>query len=90
MAVRITLRRRRLGEATVSVHVLLGGLTICRCCRCCVHSLGSILKERTLSAGKLDEIKIKANILDAFRPAKIEEKVEIETGATEEVHRDEL
>ena len=56
--------------------------------------LGSILKKRTLSAGKLDEIKVKANILDAFRPAKVEEKAgaEAETGteATEEVHRDEL
>ncbi|KAM5543624.1 hypothetical protein V8D89_002875 [Ganoderma adspersum] len=50
--------------------------------------LGSILKKRTLAAGKLDEIKIKANILDAFRPAKVEEKVEAE--AAEEVHRDEL
>ena len=90
MAARITSRRRRLGEVTVSGHVLLGGLTICRCCCCCVHSLGLILKKRTLSAGKLDEIRIKVNILDAFHPAKIEEKAEIETRATEEVHRDEL
>ena len=28
----------------------------------------SILKKRTLSAQKLDEIKIKANILGAFKP----------------------
>ena len=54
------------------------------------YSLQSILKKRTLSAGKLDEIKIKANILGAFRPAKVEEKVEAETESTEEVHRDEL
>ena len=75
-----------------------GKLPIVACCVTCgwggsltgCHSLGSILKKRTLAAGKLDEIKIKANILDAFRPAKVEEKVEAETEATEEVHRDEL
>ena len=41
-------------------------------------SLASILQKRTLSSGKLDEIKIKANILGAFRPTveKTEEVVE--------------
>ena len=72
----------------------VGGLTVCRyCCCCACSSLGSILKKRTLSAGKLDKIKIKASILGAFRPAKVEKKAEAETeneiGATEEVHRDE-
>nr|VWO94164.1 Thioredoxin 1 (Trx-1) [Ganoderma boninense] len=52
--------------------------------------LGSILKKRTLAAGKLDEIKIKANILDAFRPIKVEETAEAETETAEEAHRDEL
>ena len=33
-----------------------------------LHRLASILAKRTLSPGKLDEIKIKANILGAFRP----------------------
>ena len=56
----------------------------------CSCSLASILQKRTLAPGKLDEIKIKANILGAFRPAKVEEKVEAETEAPEEVHRDEL
>ncbi|KAI1787964.1 protein disulfide isomerase [Ganoderma leucocontextum] len=56
--------------------------------------LASILQKRTLSAGKLDEIKIKANILGAFRPAKVEEtaeaETETETEAAGEVQRDEL
>ena len=38
--------------------------------------LESILKKRTLSAAKLDEVKIKANILKTFLPAPPEEKVE--------------
>ena len=32
------------------------------------RSLQSILKKRNLSPAKLDEVKIKANILGAFRP----------------------
>lgn len=39
-------------------------LTICAV----LCSLASILTKRTLAPGKLDEIKIKANILGAFRP----------------------
>lgn len=43
--------------------------------------MASILQKRTLSAQKLDEIKIKANILSAFKSAEdvveeIKEKVE--------------
>ena len=50
--------------------------------------MASILEKRTLAAAKLDEIKIKANILGAFRP--IVEKAEeaIEDAQTEK--RDEL
>ncbi|KAH9887948.1 protein disulfide isomerase [Cubamyces lactineus] len=50
------------------------------------NRLGTILQKRTLSPGKLDEIKIKANILGAFRPAvqKVEETTEDET----EIKRD--
>ena len=50
------------------------------------YSLGKILQKRTLAPGKLDEIKIKANILGAFRPAaqKVEETTEDET----EIKRD--
>ena len=42
------------------------------------YRLSSILQKRTLSDTKLDEIKIKANILSAFHPVqeKSEEKVE--------------
>ncbi|TBU28011.1 protein disulfide isomerase [Dichomitus squalens] len=47
--------------------------------------LASILQKRTLSPGKLDEIKIKANILGAFRPATVEE-----VAAEDEHSRDEL
>ena len=49
-------------------------------------SLASILSKRTLAPGKLDEIKIKANILGAFRP--VVEKAE-EAQAEAET-RDEL
>lgn len=54
---------------------------------CVVCSLATILQKRTLAPGKLDEIKIKANILGAFRPivAKVEEAVE---EAKEEIKRD--
>ncbi|KAI0330762.1 protein disulfide isomerase [Cubamyces sp. BRFM 1775] len=50
------------------------------------NRLGTILQKRTLSPGKLDEIKIKANILGAFRPIvqKVEETTEDET----EIKRD--
>lgn len=50
-------------------------------------SLATILQKRTLAPGKLDEIKIKANILGAFRPivAKVEEVVE---EAKEDIKRD--
>lgn len=50
-------------------------------------SLATILQKRTLAPGKLDEIKVKANILGAFRPvvAKVEEAVE---EAKEEIKRD--
>ncbi|KAI0760751.1 hypothetical protein C8Q74DRAFT_1451600 [Fomes fomentarius] len=49
--------------------------------------LSSILAKRTLSPAKLDEIKVKANILGAFRPP-VEPVVEETT--EEEVKRDEL
>ncbi|KAH9848773.1 protein disulfide isomerase [Lenzites betulinus] len=49
--------------------------------------LANILQKRTLSPGKLDEIKIKANILGAFRP--IVEKIEETTEEVkEEIKRD--
>ena len=48
------------------------------------------MTKRTLSPAKLDEIKIKANILDAFRPVKVEETAEAKTETAEEAHRDEL
>ena len=51
-----------------------------------LRSLASILSKRTLAPGKLDEIKIKANILGAFRP--VVEKAE-EAQAEAET-RDEL
>ena len=47
--------------------------------------MASILQKRTLSPGKLDEIKIKANILGAFRPAAVEE-----AAVEDEPPRDEL
>ena len=50
----------------------------------CVDRLSSILTKRTLSPGKLDEIKIKANILGAFRPA----VVPVEEDADQEIGRD--
>ena len=48
-----------------------GGLraVLTRAFAVCVDRLSSILTKRTLSPGKLDEIKIKANILGAFKPA---------------------
>ena len=55
-------------------------LTICAV----LCSLASILTKRTLAPGKLDEIKIKANILGAFRP--VVEKAE----EAEAEKRDEL
>ena len=57
-------------------------LTICAVLR----SLASILSKRTLAPGKLDEIKIKANILGAFRPAVV--PVEEEEEADQEIGRD--
>ena len=39
-----------------------------------LNSLQSILKKRTLSPQKLDEVKIKANILSTFKT--VEEKIE--------------
>ena len=39
-------------------------------------SLSSILKKRNLSPQKLDEIKVKANILASFAAKKIEEFIE--------------
>ena len=50
-------------------------------------SLSSILTKRTLSPAKLDEIKIKANILGAFVPPVNETEEET---AEDEVKRDEL
>ena len=41
----------------------------------CFFSLESILKKRTLSEAKLDEIKIKFNILRAFAPQTEEENI---------------
>ncbi len=46
-------------------------------------SLATILKKRTLLPSKLDEIQVKANILNAFR--KIEEKLEEAEAKAEEV-----
>ena len=58
-------------------------LTICAV----LCSLASILTKRTLAPGKLDEIKIKANILGAFKPAPVvpveEAKEEISHDAAE-------
>ena len=51
------------------------------------YSLSSILTKRTLSPAKLDEIKIKANILGAFVPPVNETEEET---AEDEVKRDEL
>ena len=64
-----------------------GGLRVVLTCSpvLCVDSLSSILTKRTLSPGKLDEIKIKANILGAFRPAVV--PVE-EEDADQEIGRD--
>jgi len=45
--------------------------------------LATILKKRTLSPSKLDEIQVKANILNAFR--KVEEKLEEAEAKAEEV-----
>ena len=47
-------------------------------------SLASILQKRTRAPGKLDEIKIKANILGAFKSAPV---VPVEE-AKEEIARD--
>ena len=44
--------------------------------------MASILKKRTVTPQKLDEVKIKANILGAFKP--IEEKVEEAAAKLEE------
>ncbi|KAI0765904.1 protein disulfide isomerase [Trametes elegans] len=49
--------------------------------------LASILQKRTLSPGKLDEIKIKANILGAFRPI-VEKAEEVVEEVKEEIKRD--
>lgn len=38
------------------------------------HSLASILKKRTLAPAKLDEIKIKSNILRAFGEKPVEDQ----------------
>lgn len=53
------------------------------------YSLSSILAKRTMAPAKLDELKIKANILAAFAEKKIEEIVE-EITNTEEVRHEEL
>ena len=45
--------------------------------------LGSILSKRTLAPAKLDEVKIKANILSAFKA--VEEKIEEVKEEAEEV-----
>ncbi len=37
------------------------------------YSLASILQKRVLSSAKLDEIKVKANVLAAFAAEKVEE-----------------
>ena len=46
--------------------------------------LASILKKRTLSDAKLDEIKIKANILASFAEKKVAEAVEAAAEKVEE------
>ncbi|TFK85989.1 protein disulfide isomerase [Polyporus arcularius HHB13444] len=54
--------------------------------------LASILSKRTLAPAKIDEIKIKANILGAFKPVveKADEKIDEAEAEAEEVQRDEL
>ncbi|TFY67764.1 hypothetical protein EVG20_g3826 [Dentipellis fragilis] len=47
--------------------------------------LASIIKKRTLSPAKLDEIKVKANVLAAFTAEKVEEAAEAFERATEEL-----
>ena len=49
----------------------------------CLFRLGSILSKRTLAPAKLDEVKIKANILSAFKA--VEEKIEEVKEEAEEV-----
>lgn len=51
--------------------------------RSLVHSLASILQKKTLAPRKLDEIKIKANILAAFVEEKAEQAGEKLKAATE-------
>ena len=46
-------------------------------------SLESILKKRSLAPAKLDEIKIKTNILKAFKAAPKEEEEDSKTGREE-------
>ncbi len=50
-----------------------------------IYRLASILKKRTVSGPKLDEIKIKANILAAFAEEKVEELKESAEDAAESV-----
>ena len=51
------------------------------------YRLASILRKRALSQSKLDEIKIKANILAAFAEPKVEEVV-VEETETERKHEE--
>ncbi|KAI5119434.1 hypothetical protein M0805_008373, partial [Coniferiporia weirii] len=53
-------------------------------------SLASILKKRTLSAEKLDELKIKANVLAAFTHEKVAEPVEEEVDSSTQRAKEEL
>ena len=80
------LRRRATGKACLSIGKGYKVLTA-------LNSLQSILKKRTIAPAKLDEVKIKANILSTFKV--IEEKVEevieeVKETVEEAIGRDEL
>ena len=53
-----------------------------------LNSLSSILAKRTMAPAKLDELKIKANILAAFAEKKVEEVVEEITNTDEPRHEE--
>lgn len=56
--------------------------------RCFMYRLASILQKKTLAPQKLDEIKIKANVLAAFAKQKAEEAKEAVEDAAEKVHEE--
>lgn len=49
------------------------------------HSLASILQKRVLASAKLDEIKMKANVLAAFAAEKVAEEKDTIERAIEEL-----